>query len=126
MKWDDLRAMAAKILDNRPVGPFGDKTFETGSGTLRVMEGLSIVHQSSEYAYPTVSSGPAYRTTVTVRCRDTGTQDAHRRAIYEHENGTLFVWSYDRGDEYRFDSGRIVSPVMAAENKQGQYDGLSS
>jgi len=112
MNWQELQAEAKKIVANVPTGDFKDKTFSTGSGGMKVMDGLPIVHKASDFAYHTTANGPAYRTSVTIRCRDTRATDAKNRAIYECENGTLFTFCYRCGSPESFDFGWIESPVM--------------
>ena len=112
MKWEDLQAEAAKIVNNKPSGQFKDETFSTRSGTFRVMECLPIVHRGTSGHYNTVANGSTCATHVTIRCRDTGAKDANNRTIYESEDGTVFVFRHRSGNAHCFAFGSLESPVL--------------
>lgn len=112
MKYEDLRQAAQAILASEPAGDFEMKTFATNSGSLKNVAGIPEHHRSEERAYPTVRGGWAYKTNVTIICRDTGMIDAKGRVIYQVPAGRVFIFNYLRGSAEDFDSGAILEPRM--------------
>jgi len=114
MNYQDLVATAQAIVSNTPQGDFEDKTFSLSSGGVPVNRcGVQVLHKNEEFAYSTVANGNAYAGSVTVRCRVTPGKDERNRPIYEDEAGTLFVFTYGRGDASSFDGGSLRTPVLS-------------
>ena len=113
MNWNDLQDLARAILANKPEGPWKDETFSTGSGTLRNEVNVPIIHRSQQLAYRTTACGDAYRTEISVRCRAAGVKDSRGRDVFEHEDGTLFVFRYNPGSPVSFDCGALSVPTLS-------------
>ena len=91
-------------------------TFRTRSGgRVRNIMNIPVVHETTEYHTVGRHQWPARAASLMVECRDTGTLDADRRAIYETPDGTVFVYEYHSGGPDHFDLGRIVAPNLGTK-----------
>jgi hypothetical protein len=114
MTYQELIEQSKKILAaNEPQGEYQAKSFACGSGGKPTNKlSLPTLHELETFAYNTTANGRAYKGELVIRCRELDARDSKNRKIYEHENGTLFVYSYYGGSPSDFDAGAIIAPLM--------------
>lgn len=114
MNLEELKTMAQKILAIKPGEKYEHKVFSCRSGgTPRNNARVKVVHNEQRWEYDTVRNGSAYSGSLTIECRDTGTQDKNGRTIYETPDGMVFVYSYRKGSPESFDSGSLEPPSFS-------------
>jgi hypothetical protein len=114
LNYEELKELARKILANSPQGDFEDMEFRCTSAGAPSNKSLKLpeIHRWNKQLYSIGGGDYAYSGGVVLRCRRTEIIDKDENPVYEHENGTLFIFEHWAGCPAQADRGFIKSPSL--------------